>query len=187
MNYFNKFIFAGLFAFAVVFAQSENSHFGIRFGLGMAGLNFATSEEESYDGSDSKLAVAIGGVLSMPLSESVTFAPELLFSYAANPGEKSSDMRLDVPAIFKFYPLDYLFLQIGPQIGFSVYYADDIEGKRFEDRNLLELGPVFGFGYQIDANSTIDIRYYYGMTKYFDIISSGAQSYQLFAGYNYLF
>jgi len=186
MNYFNKFIFACLFAFAAAFAQNENTHFGIRFALGMAGLNFPTSVEEEIDGSD-KLAIAIGGVLSMPLSESVTFAPELLFSYAAMPGDKSSDIRLDAPVLFKFYPLDYIFLQIGPQIGFSAYYADDVTGKRFKDRNPLELGPVFGFGYQIDANSTIDIRYYYGMTEYFDIISSGAQSYQLFAGYNYLF
>jgi hypothetical protein len=186
MNYFKRFIFASLFAVAAVFAQSGNTHFGIHVGLGMTGLNFATSAEEIIDG-DGKLIGTIGGVYSMQLSESVAFTPELLFSYAGMPGEKSSDIRLDIPVMFKFYTLDYLFLQAGPQISFSIYYADDIAGKSFDKRNLLDAGIVFGLGYQMDASATIDVRYYYGMTKYFDIDNSGAQSYQLFAGYTYLF
>jgi len=187
MNYFNRFIFASLFAAAALFAQSENIHFGIHVGLGTAGLNHSTSTEEIIDGDGLKLIGAIGGIVSVQMSDAVAFAPELLFSYAGLPGEKSSDSRLDIPIMFKFYTLDYLFLQAGPQIGFSIHYADDITGKSYDKRNLLDAGIVFGLGYQIDANATIDVRYYYGMTKYFDIGNSGAQSYQLFAGYTYLF
>ncbi|MCL1956326.1 MAG: PorT family protein [Fibromonadales bacterium] len=189
MNYFNKFIFASLFVVVAVFAQDGNTHFGVHVGLGMAGLNHPAEEEEDTDG-DGKFVVAIGGVYSMKLSEAVNFDPEALFSYAGMPGQKSTEIRLDIPVIFKFYPLDYFFLQVGPQISLSLYYADDISGKKFKYRNILDVGPVVGIGYQIDGNSTVDVRYYYGMTKYFDgkvALEQKAQSFQLFAGYNYLF
>jgi hypothetical protein len=189
MNYLNRFIFASLFATVAVFAQGGTPHFGIHFGLGMAGLNHPSEEEEDTDG-DGKLVVAMGGVYSMPLSEAVTFAPEALFSYAGMPGQKSTEIRLDIPGIFKFYPLDYFFLQVGPQVSLSLYYRDDNDGKNSKYRNILDVGPVLGIGYQIDGNSTIDVRYYYGMTKYFDgkvALEQNAQSFQLFAGYNYLF
>jgi len=189
MNYLNKFIFASLLAVAAVFAQGRSAHFGVHVGLGMAGLNHPSSAEEAVD-SDSKLVGTIGGIYSMQLSESVNLDPEALLSYAGMPGKKSTDIRLDIPGIFKFYTLDYLFLQAGPQMSLSFYYADD-DGNNHKARKLLDIGPVVGLGYQIDANTTIDVRYYYGITKYFDdsidYLSPNAQSFQVFLGYTYLF
>jgi len=186
MKYFNKFIFASLFAAVVAFAQG-GPHFGVHVGLGIDGLVFSTEEEDDINGEPIRIAFAIGGIYSMPMSESVTLAPGALLNYAAVPGSKSSDISLDIPVMFKFFTLDYLYLQVGPQLGFSFYYADNKTGKRFKDRNTFNAGPTFGLGYQIDANSSIDARFYYGMTKYFNVIVPGAQSFKLFLGYTYLF
>jgi len=186
MNYFNRLIFASLFAAALAFAQG-GPHFGIHVGLGMEALAFSTEDEDIINGEPTRLVFAIGGVYSMPLSESVTLAPEALLNYAALPGEKSSDISLDIPVMFKFFTLDYLYLQVGPQLGFSFYYADNEKGKKSKDRNSFNAGPTFGLGYQIDASSSIDVRCYYGMTKYFDVVDPGAQAFQALLGYTYLF
>jgi len=187
MNYFNKLVFASLFAASLAFAQGSNAHLGIHVGLGMESLAFSTSEEDEINGESARLALAIGGVYSMQLSESVNLVPGVLLNYAAMPGEKSSDISLNIPVIFKFYTFDFLYLQVGPQIGFSFYYADNETGKKSKDRSAFNAGPTFGFGYQIDANSSIDARFYYGMTKYFNIIDPGAQAIQVLLGYTYLF
>jgi len=185
MKYFKGLFFAGLFAATSVFAQG-GAHFGVHVGLGMAALAFSTSEEDLINGESSRLVFAVGGIYSMPLSESVTLAPEALLNYAALPGQKSSDIGLNFPIMFKFYTLDFLYVQAGPQLGFSFYYAND-EGKKSKDRNVFEAGPAVGLGYQIDASSLIDVRFFYGMTKYFDVIDPGAQSIQILLGYSYLF
>jgi len=186
MNRINRLIFACLFAVVAVSAQGKSMHFGIHVGLGYAGLNHAEEVEELLDGETGKLLAAIGGVVSMPLSDALTFTPELLFSYAAMPGERPYDVRFDIPVLLRFYALDYFFLQFGPQLGFSVAYVDD-SGKSNKYRNTFDAGPVFGLGYLIDSNTSIDIRYYYGVTKYFDVDEARAQSFQITAGFSYLF
>ena len=165
--------------------SSGSSKFGIHAGLGLGGFNHANQLEKTLD-NEIKLVASIGGLFMLPVSNAVNFVPEALITYAAMPGEKSSDVRIDIPALLRFYPLVATYFQIGPQLGLSLNSKGD-DGKSHDKRNSFEIGPVFGLGYQIDADMSIDIRYFYSVAKYFDYNGASAQSYQLLVGISYLF
>ena len=111
----------------------------------------------------------IGGVASVGLSEKFAVQPELLYANA-------NDLEyIQLPIMLKYYVIDGLYAQVGPQFSISTN-ADDVG-------NILELldnsGEIlglnsfgidigFGAGYDLLDNLTVQARYSAELTNRID-------------------
>lgn len=132
------------------------------------GLNFANLKE---DGSSSKGKVGFhGGVfIEAALNEKFSIQPELLYSsqgakeevanYMGYKFSGEATLKLDyinVPIMFKYYPIDILSITAGPQIGVLVKSKFTIDSPRYQSQvtvddkkvnelfNKLDYGMNFG-------------------------------------------
>ncbi|WP_066224457.1 porin family protein [Formosa haliotis] len=178
--------------------------FGVKGGVNFANLN--------YDGDDldfsSKTGFSVGVMAELPLFENAVLQPEIMYSqmgaetsYRNEHVDNSSydgTMRLNyitVPVMFKYFVIEGLSLQAGPQIGFLVAskneYQDDFFGFENNDEmdlsdltNSVDAGVSFGIGYQFMSHFYCDARYYLGISEVFENdIEMSNRVFQLSLGY----
>ena len=80
--------------------------------------------EMNTDGTDSKTSFHIGGVVEIPISDSFSVQPELLYSSQGAKAESSFggdvDFKLsylNLPIMAKYYVAENFSLEAGPQVG----------------------------------------------------------------------
>ncbi|AXT49539.1 PorT family protein [Aquimarina sp. BL5] len=157
-------------ALTFVNAQEESIRFGGKVGLNVA--NFVGDDAD--DDAESKLGFHIGAVVEIPITEKFAFQPELLFSTQGVKEEEAGvDFKLNlnyinVPLIFKYYFIEGLNIEIGPQVGFLVSAkakADSNDTDVKDQFKTLDLGANIGLGYQLDMGLFFQGRYNYGITN----------------------
>ncbi len=175
------FLFVTVFAFTLLNAQDIS--FGLKAGPNFADLNISDSDDD--DEFETRTAFHVGGLVEFSFSDKFSVQPELLFSsvgakYEESEGEVSMKLQiienyLSVPIMLKFYPIEGLSLQAGPQIGFllsakgkmeiSGTSSDDItEEEDIKDEfESIDFGVGFGLGYKMDMGLFFDARYVLGM------------------------
>jgi len=161
-----------LLVFTMVNAQDTN--FGIK-----GGANF------SVFGSNvkSKIGYQAGGFTKMELSDNFYLQPELLymqqeleknnFTFSGITGSGNLKISyLIAPLLFKYYPLNDLFIESGPQIGLLLSakgvakYEGNTYNLDFKDNfKKIDLGFNVGAGYDLSEKIAINIRYNVGVTK----------------------
>jgi len=137
----------------------------IQFGA-KAGLNFAIITGENT--TDIISDFNVGLLAEIPISEKISFQPELMYS-----GQGSSSVILsyiNVPLIGKYYVVKGLSLEAGPQIGFLL--TAENEDTDTDVKNLfktLDVGLNVGIGYKLNNGLFFNARYNLGITNISDI------------------
>lgn len=172
-----------LFFFTPVslFAQS-NFNIGVR-----AGLNYANSEviqsPEVLLNNEYLFGFHFGVLTKAKLSDKVYVAPEFLFNkkgFSTQNGEESYNINyLNIPIMFELHPISKLALQIGPEIGYTLYASSNINGER--DYNMLDVWDYAlgvnrfdfalggGVNYLLNDKIAIGVRYFHGLSSLFEI------------------
>ncbi|WP_108869280.1 porin family protein [Aquimarina aquimarini] len=144
----------------VMSAQEQQK--GVEFGI-KAGLNLT-----KFRNTSSKFKIgAMGGVFSQyRLSKQLAIRSEILYSaQGAKSKNTSGKIKLNyinmLPAIIKFYPIDKLSLEAGPQVG----YLLGGKGAGFvkSDFKKIDYGAALGIGYSLTDDLEVAIRYNLGL------------------------
>ena len=152
----------------VAFAQTPDVKIGAK-----AGLNFSTVSD--YPGSKSKTGFHVGAVAEIFINEKFAVQPEVLYSTQGVKGPysfKASYDYINVPIMAKYYVMDGLSVQAGPQVGFLVK-AEEEENEMgiketYDIKDLtkkVEFGLNFGVGYELPMGVFADLRYNLGLSK----------------------
>ena len=161
------------FSFAAQ-AQSEEMKFGIK-----AGANFTNFTGDGD--SDGRKGFYVGGLVDFAVSGNFHVQPELHYS-----SEGAKDAKIDyirVPVMAKYYVMEGLSLQAGPQIAFKVGADDFVD----ETTKSIDFGLGAGAAYELPMGLFFDIRYNVGLSNISDIDGVDAKNtgFQLGAGYRF--
>lgn len=142
-------------------AKSSSSSEGMKFGV-KAGLNM-TNFTGDLD-SDAKTSFYIGGLVDFAVSDKFHVQPELLYSMEGA-DDDGGISYLRVPIMAKYYIMEGLSLQAGPEIAFKVATEEDLLDEMTKST---DFGLGFGAGYELSNGLMFDARYNAGMTNIYD-------------------
>lgn len=165
------FLTAAVAVSSVTFAQQ----FGAK-----AGMNVSTISDEGFDDTKSKVGYYAGVFMNVPVSESFSIQPEVLYN---NLGSKvtvsgttySSTLNLDyvaVPVMFQYKATPQFYLEAGPEFGFLVNAKHKLDNGSSsivreldkEDFNSFNMGVGLGLGFDISKNVGLNARYVAGFS-----------------------
>lgn len=176
-------------------AQSQELRFGVKGGLNMASIG--GDNASSFKG---RTSFHIGGLVEIPISEKFAIQPELLYSLQgakfSNQGatETYKLSYINVPVMAKYYIIDGLAAEAGPQFGILLSAKDDYSSQGqsgtvdIKDQlNTLDIGLGFGASYRLDMGVFFGLRYNFGLAN---IVSEGNAKlhnnvFQISAGYTF--
>lgn len=161
----------------------------IRMGA-KAGLNLATIGGDDTGDAKSRTSFHIGGLVEIPISEKFSVQPELLYSSQGATAKDSetflgqtisfeSKLKLDyinIPIMAKYYVIEGLAIEAGPQVGFLVSAKGEIEvtggGEAESEKedikefyNTLDFGVGLGASYRLDMGVFFGVRYNLGLAN----------------------
>lgn len=151
-----------LFAFGFANAQDSDMKFGVKGGVQFT--NF--TGDGDWDG---KTGFYIGGLVDFAVAENFHVQPELLFSMEGAEADMgvlgTADYGityLRVPVMAKYYVMEGLNIQAGPQFGFKIATAEDYGDDATKS---FDFGLGIGLGYEMGSGFMIDARYNIGMSN----------------------
>lgn len=156
-----KIMLTALAVMSFVFANAQEIKFGVK-----GGVNFANLEQDA-NGS-SLTGFNAGGFAEIKLSEKFTLQPEVLYSTQGSDfsedgySDKLKLSYLNVPVMAKFYVIQKLNVEVGPQIGFLLSAKETGENVK-EFFKSVDFGLNAGIGYDFTKNIFAGIRYYRGL------------------------
>ena len=134
-----------------------------------AGLNFATLQPDLSDPA-TRTSLHLGGMAEISINEMFSIQPELLYS-AQGAKDKSDDDEvfklsyLSLPIMVKYYVMEGLSIEAGPQIGFLLSAEVEDDGETYDlkdDTKGLDFGFSIGAGYKLESGLNFGLRYYLG-------------------------
>ena len=140
----------------------------INFGA-KAGINLSTLQPDLPDPA-ARTSIHLGGMVEIPINEMFSIQPELLYS-AQGVKDESDDNEfvrlsyLTLPVLAKYYLLEGLSIEAGPQFGFllSAEFEDNGETTDLKDDvKPVDVGFALGAGYKLESGLNFGIRYYLG-------------------------
>ncbi|MGZ2370731.1 porin family protein [Ancylomarina sp. YFZ004] len=145
------------------------------------GLNIADFVGDDTGGNDAVTKLYFGGYINSPITERLSFQPELLISFQGTEikddysGEsaKINTSYLNIPLLVKMDlgSNDFVSLYAGPQLGILLDAEVEIDGDSddIEDEmNSIQLGINLGISLNVTEEVAIDFRYNRGLSKAFD-------------------
>ncbi|MDR2221921.1 MAG: PorT family protein [Flavobacteriaceae bacterium] len=192
----------GAFAFTAN-AQTPDIKLGAKAGVNFSNLSNLNSNEDGIEISSSmKTGFHIGVLAEIFINEKFSIQPELLYStqgaknkisesdygVAVNVNTFTKIDYINVPIMAKYYVIDGLSIQAGPQIGFltsaktkldsfsisgtNANITDDDIKEAYglnddlkKDTKSVDFGVNFGAGYELPMGLFFDARYNLGLTK----------------------
>lgn len=157
--------------------QAQDVKFGAK-----AGLNLANITGDVEDNS-MKLALHLGGMAEIKISETFAVQPELLYSALGTkfPDGKLALNYLVLPLMAKFSVTDNLTLEAGPQFGYLLSAKDKYDDLEDEDFPTITAKNSASSKTQTTMASTVDVKEYF---KSFDLGGAIGASYLLNNGMN---
>lgn len=177
---------AAVAAFTFSTAQSQELRFGLKAGVNFANMSIDPDEGEKMD---SRTSLHIGGFVEIPITEKFSVQPELLYSSQGSQQKTTEEifgeefnlevkLKLDyinIPVMAKYYVIDGLAIEAGPQFGILVSAKGDVEVSGFginesESENIkdqfktLDIGLGFGASYRLDMGVFFGARYVMGLS-----------------------
>ena len=168
--------------------NAQDFNFGLR-----GGVNFASIGGDDVSGIDSRTSFQFGAIAEFPLSEKFSLQPELLYSGQGGISEQSvfvegvnvnteTTLKLDylsLPVFAKYYIVDNLSFEAGPQVAFLLDAEADLEASDgnnnvsdsvdlSDEVKGIDFGINFGFGYKLDNGLNFSARYYQGISNFND-------------------
>tara|TARA_R110002111_G_scaffold57012_3_gene96824 strand:+ start:6394 stop:7032 length:639 start_codon:yes stop_codon:yes gene_type:complete len=183
-------VFSSVFLFALtsVYAQSDSK--AIQLGV-KGGVNLSKLSGDDFDDVDSRTSFNVGLVAEIPISERISFQPELFYSgQGFDILERDQDNIFDtdqnfeyqldyiqVPLLLKAYLIKGLSVEAGPQFGFKIHEEFDTQpnsdGGDFEideDDSYVkdfDTSLALGTSYKFDSGFFLSARYTMGLISIF--------------------
>lgn len=161
---------------SIVFVNAQNAQFGVK-----AGVNFGSINGDDTDEFEMRTSFHVGVVSEILFSEKFSIQPELLYSsQGAKMSEEGFDFviklnYINLPVMAKFYVIEGLSLEVGPQFGFllSAKAKSEFDGESEEEDikdglNDFDFGINFGAGYKLENGLSFAARYIYGFSNLAD-------------------
>ena len=172
-------------------AQAQSDSKAVQLGV-KGGLNSSTISGDDIGELKSRTSFNAGLVAEIPISERVSFQPEVFYSgQGFDIQENDQDNIFDtddnveyqldyiqVPLLLKVYLVEGLSVEAGPQFGFKIHEEIDFEpnndGGDIEidsnDSNVkdLDTGIALGTAYKFDNGFFLSGRYTFGLTNIFE-------------------
>ncbi|RDK85348.1 porin family protein [Marinirhabdus gelatinilytica] len=175
------FIAIAIFSFGAMNAQD------LRFGA-KAGVNFASIGGDNTDDVEGRTGFHIGGLVEIMFTEKFGIQPEILYSaqgYSLEDEEDgftfSDETNLDyinIPVMAKYYIVEGLAVEAGPQVGFLVSANQEFEVQGPNDEQFesgeedisdfvsgIDFGLALGASYRLDMGVFFGARYTLGLSN----------------------
>ncbi|HLW30758.1 MAG TPA: porin family protein [Aequorivita sp.] len=185
----------------------------VRLGV-KGGVNFATLSGDHLGDIKSRTGFHLGGLVEIPVTERFAVQPEILYSaqgaeYKESGQESGVDYsyeyknKLDyisVPVMAKFYVVDGLAIEAGPQISFLTSSKGEYEGTMggitvsgdsdLEDISTIDFSLGAGASYRLPMGVFFGARYNFGLSNVYDGDNADDNKihnnvFQLSAGYSF--
>jgi hypothetical protein len=175
-----KVLLSAVAIFAFGFANAQEVKFGAK-----AGLNISTITGGYLSGT-SKTGFHVGGLAEIKLNDKFAIQPELLYStkgasynffgfgFGVNEKEDITLSYIDLPIMAKYFVIERLSIEAGPQIGFlmaakgpkynEVNDTTDPKGDVKDAYNSTDFGFNIGAGYELKQGIMFQARYSLGLS-----------------------
>ncbi len=148
----------------------------VSFGV-KAGLNITNIAGDDVEDTDSKIGFHVGGFAEMPISEQLSFQPELLFSTHGSKfidGDdelKINSNYINLPLMLKYNVSDVFGIEFGPHVGFLIDSEFESGGASIDAKDYfksIDFGINAGFSYYFSENVFAQARYTMGLADVFE-------------------
>lgn len=134
-----------------------------------AGLNLSTIQPDLADPA-TRTSFHLGGVAEISLTDDFSIQPELLFSSQGVKDESDDDEQvilnyLTLPIMAKYYVVDNLSIEGGPQIGILLKAEVEDDGETIDIKDntkSTDIGFALGLGYKLENGINFGARYFFG-------------------------
>lgn len=163
-----------------VFITSYGFAQDLKFGA-KGGLNIADFVGDDTGGNDAVTRVYFGGYINSPVTDRLSFQPELLISFEGTEiKEDFSEETANISTSYLNIPLllkmdlginDFVSLYAGPQVGILLNAEIEVDGDNGDikdEMNSIQLGINLGISLNLTKEFSIDFRYNRGLSKAFD-------------------
>ncbi len=207
-----KFISAGaLMLGAVTFTNAQDNasnmnSMAVSFGV-KGGVNFATITGDDFDSPDSRTSFHVGALAEFPVAEIFSVQVEALYSGQGFESDIDGDLfggdgkieyqldYINVPVLAKFYLIEGLSIEAGPQFSFKVNEEIDInpngddgdfplDDTDYEAKDF-EFGIAAGLTFQTDMGLFATGRYNLGVTDIIEDSDARNSVFQIGIGYKF--
>lgn len=189
--------------FMTTYGFAQDLKFGVK-----AGLNLSTVVGDDVEDTDMTAGLYFGGFLNVPLSDRLSFQPELLYSrqgwksdwkFEGDSFKNTLKLSyLNIPMLLKMSlgASDKIHVYAGPQLGFLLDAELDYEGNGgsgtgdYEDyMNDIDFSIILGLSFNVSDNMSLDVRYNRGLSNIYNYEDGDYKAYssvfQLGASYSF--
>lgn len=149
--------------------ENKSGGIGIKGGYNLSSIRNADGDETNH-----RSGFHIGFYGESFINNRIAIQPELLYSQQGYKVETDTYRLtqkvnyLNVPVMFKLYPVNGFYLEFGPQIGYAISHKEEFESflgssSRDFSPNSFTWGANAGLGFKTKDGFTIGARYHYGL------------------------
>lgn len=197
-----KIVITFLMATAVITVKAQNFNFGIKTGINLSKETKTEVERQVQDfDKEFRKGFHIGGIVTYSINKKWELEGNLMYSqqgykehlFSIENNRTIYSIRsnyINLPIAIKYYPLEHLYIEMGPQIGFLISKKHKIQGEGNITKyiplkpNHIDLSLFCGLGYKFSNNIFLEARYIHGLNNtYKNITLSQNRNIQISIGY----
>ena len=187
---------------AVITVKAQNFHFGIKTGINLSKETKTEVERQVQDfDKEFRKGFHIGGIVTYSINKKWELEGNLMYSQQGHKEHLFSiennrtiysirSNYINLPIAIKYYPLEHLYIEMGPQIGFLLSKKHKIQGEGNITKyiplkpNHIDLSLFCGLGYNFSNNIFLEARYIHGLNNtYKNVTLSQNRNIQFSIGY----
>ena len=187
---------------AVISVKAQNFHFGIKTGINLSKETKTEVERQVEDfDNEFRKGFHIGGIVTYSINKQWELEGNLMYSqqgykehlFSIKNNRTIYSIRsnyINLPIAIKYYPLEHLYIEMGPQIGFFISKKHKIQGEGNITKyiplkpNHIDLSLFCGLGYKFSNNIFLEARYIHGLNNtYKNVALSQNRNIQISIGY----
>jgi hypothetical protein len=197
-----KIVITLLMTTAVISVKAQNFHFGIKTGINLSKETKTEVERQVQDfDKEFRKGFHIGGIVTYSINKKWELEGNLMYSqqgykehlFSIENNRTIYSIRsnyINLPIAIKYYPLEHLYIEMGPQIGFLISKKHKIQGEGNITKyiplkpNHIDLSLFCGLGYKFSNNILLEARYIHGINNtYKNVALSQNRNIQISIGY----
>ena len=197
-----KIVITFLMTTAVITVKAQNFHFGIKTGINLSKETKTEVERQVQDfNKEFRKGFHIGGIVTYSINKKWELEGNLMYSqqgykehlFSIENNRTIYSIRsnyINLPIAIKYYPLEHLYIEMGPQIGFLISKKHKIQGEGNITKyiplkpNHIDLSLFCGLGYKFSNNILLEARYIHGLNNtYKNVTLSQNRNIQISIGY----
>lgn len=197
-----KIVIIFLMATAVSTVKAQNFHFGIKTGINLSKETKTEVERQVQDfDKEFRKGLHIGGIVTYSINKEWELEGNLMYSqqgykeylFSIENNRTIYSIRsnyINLPIAIKYYPLEHLYIEMGPQIGFLISKKHKIQGEGNITKYIplkpkhIDLSLFCGLGYKFSNNILLEARYIHGINNtYKNVALSQNRNIQISIGY----